>query len=106
MTLALEEISTDWDYFSEHRHDDDARMHFAENFYVLNTCPPGWGEVLVASDATREIRARVDLKVPEITGKCLEMREYRRDVPSGERKIWSVNWIPADRPSNVHTRNY
>ena len=62
------------------------------DFYVVDTCPPGGGQTLVNLDATRDLRARFDLKKAELTGRCLEMRAYGYAVPAGGRQIWSADY--------------
>jgi hypothetical protein len=69
------------------------------DFEVYDTCPPGGGEILVASDSSRDLRARFMLLQPEIANRCLQMRAYGYLVPSGGRVVWSADYFHSGDPS-------
>ena len=70
------------------------------DFKVVDTCPVGGGEVVVASDTSRSLRARFDLFQPQISGRCLEMRAYGYSVPTGGRVVYSADYFHGGNPND------
>lgn len=59
------------------------------DLHLYDTCPQGGGSpVLVASDASRDLRAR--LRVTSVGGRCLEQRVVGYHVPAGETRTFTV----------------
>jgi len=59
---------------------------------VYDTCPPGGGEELIATDDSYAPRKRIHLLEDEIGGRCLEMRAYAYDVPSNGKIVYSADY--------------
>jgi hypothetical protein len=56
---------------------------------VYNTCPQGGGApVLVASDVSRDLRARI--RMTTVAGRCLEYRIVGYHVPAGQTRTFTV----------------
>jgi hypothetical protein len=58
---------------------------------VVDTCPPGGGEVTLQSQSDRDLRNRITLLGQESWGRCLTMVAYGYSVPPGGRVIYSAD---------------
>jgi hypothetical protein len=66
---------------------------------VWDTCPAGGVPVqLVASQSDYDLRNRIDLRTPNITGKCLEKRFVGFSVPPAGRLIYSSDLFHSGTP--------
>ncbi|MCG8425613.1 MAG: S8 family serine peptidase [Proteobacteria bacterium] len=60
---------------------------------LVNTCPPGGGQVTVGLDYSFDLRKSVSLDQSQIGGRCLEMQVIGIDVPPGGRTVYSADYF-------------
>lgn len=68
---------------------------------VVDTCPQGGGEALVAWDYSHGLRKAIRLSQADISGKCLEMRAIALSTPFGGTRFWSADYFHSG-PTEVH----
>lgn len=66
---------------------------------VVDKCPAGGGEVVVAQDLSYDLRKRIHLKTADISGKCLFMRAIGLSVPSGGRTVYTADYYHSGDPA-------
>ena len=60
------------------------------DIHVYNTCPPGGGQVQIASQTDYDYRNRITLSGSAVQGACLSLEVYGYNVPSGGRMVYSA----------------
>jgi hypothetical protein len=66
---------------------------------VIDTCH---GNANVRITNSWDLRKRIVLRQPDIAGKCLAMRAYATNVPSGGIDVFSADYFHGGDPDNEH----
>ena len=62
--------------------------------FLVDTCPPGGGEVILMRQDDYDTRNRLAFKNdPYYVGKCLQMKVHGYNVPVGGRVVYAVDYF-------------